>query len=111
MPADSEPSDLFRCLIPECECKDNTTFQPHWLEYAVPFVDGKPKSCRRFEIYTTGENAFDGVACNEHIFDRSKEIACSEFVSKTNEERLANLVNLTRYFYQCFILNVQTIFS
>lgn len=81
----------------------NALFQPDWLEYAVPFKDGKPQECVRYDIQRYIDNATKkiGETCTEYEFDSADIIGCTEIIVKNNEERLAAWVSINHRCHGC----------
>ncbi|XP_020284264.1 solute carrier family 22 member 5-like isoform X2 [Pseudomyrmex gracilis] len=40
----------YRCLVPECEHPENTTFDPLWINASAPKMDGTISSCKRYVV-------------------------------------------------------------
>lgn len=57
--------------------------------WAVPFKDGRPDPCLRFE-FTSSANG----TCEQNNFNREQIVACDGFIMKNNEQRLLSHVRL-----------------
>lgn len=78
-------------MISECESLSNTTFKPDWLEYAIPFENGKPMQCKRYKsLYDSIESL--GNTCSKDYFNSSEIESCNEVIVKNNEERAVSWV-------------------
>lgn len=53
-------------------------FNPDWLEYSVPFKNGKPEKCYRFDV-VQNVNASENE-CNIYSFNRSAFSYCAKDV-------------------------------
>lgn len=80
---------VFRCRIHECEQPNSIDFYADWTKHAIPYKNGRPENCLRFEYIETASS--DGT-CSEHNFNRSRRIHCDSIFIKNNEERLATRV-------------------
>lgn len=86
---------LHRCKISECDAGDKLLFQPDWLKYAIPFKDGNPENCRRYEI---NENV-TSIMCDAHSFNHSniRNCAYDTLIYHTDEVSIINEVNYRQY--------------
>lgn len=90
----------YRCLISECENTETATFNPYWLSEAVPYRNGRPEKCFRYNgtgemmsnrnRYITNETSED--TCLTQDFNHSSIVGCEQFLIKNNEFRLAKHV-------------------
>lgn len=87
-----------RCLIPECEQSNSNNFDAEWTTHAIPYENGRPKSCARFQYIPTPSSHLNDGMCNESNFNRSHEIHCDSIFVRNNEERLVTRV---RDFFCC----------
>lgn len=81
-----------RCAIPECDRLDNVIFNADWLKYSVPFQNGKPNSCHRFDtIWNVDVNE---TKCNTDTFNRSSISNCANgtMIFRTNDVSILNQV-------------------
>lgn len=76
-----------RCLISECEPINSNEFDPDWLEHAIPFKDGHPDQCTRYQFIGSVDSK-----CAEEDFNRSQILACDGYIMKNNEQRLLSHV-------------------
>ncbi|KAG4067214.1 hypothetical protein HA402_000205 [Bradysia odoriphaga] len=74
----------YRCYIPECEEIESTLFAPDWLENVVPFSNGKPTSCNRYE---SNNFTYECVAAK---FNESSIQRCDEFIYETAETSIVS---------------------
>lgn len=100
------------CHITECEPLNVDTFEPNWLPNALPYQNGKPSKCQRFEYVQPlmpnsstpatsyephkNQNKFnDECVCPAIRFNRTNTLRCvdNQFVYKTNELTIVNEVN------------------
>lgn len=78
------PKSIFsRCWIPECEPIHSSDFNAPWLKRAIPYKDGRPDACSRYESIGSANGT-----CSERNFNRSRVVTCDEYVTKDNERRL-----------------------
>ncbi|XP_055316667.1 solute carrier family 22 member 21-like isoform X3 [Sitodiplosis mosellana] len=84
-----------RCFISECETLDTNTFEPKWLQNAIPYSNKKPSKCSRYErhIEPTLYSLYD--ICPESEFNRSHVIGCNQFIYKTDEISIMNDFHFT----------------
>jgi len=76
------------CFIPECEELEEASYVPNWLQIAIPFSNGKPATCNRYEsIRLTTE-------CDAGHFNQSSIYRCDKFVYATQEKSILNEVSL-----------------
>lgn len=85
-----------RCKVPECDIGANDReipFNQPWLEFAIPFSDGKIDSCYRYGLKngTIEENG----ECSADMFDASLEITCSEYIHASDEINVQTEVKIT----------------
>jgi len=91
----------FRCHIPECDAED-AIYKPEWLLNAVPYKDGKPSPCERYQPWDNSTSA-DGSpannknACSPDIFDSNSVVKCRQWVFDTEELTIANEASLYLY--------------
>lgn len=90
---------IFRCEIPECDSNVKPEFSPQWLRNAVPFDQGQPKSCSRYQYYQNEtRNTFvnDSVSsdCPIDNFDHGKVEICDKFVYKSPEITISHDVGM-----------------
>lgn len=76
------------CFIPECEEIEGASFIPNWLQDAVPFANGKPAACNRYQTdsFTT--------ECGAGKFNQSNIHRCDQFIFETREKSILNEVSL-----------------
>lgn len=74
----------YRCYIPGCEEVESPVFVPDWLENAVPFSNGKPASCNRYESHNFT------TECVAARFNESSIQRCDEFIYETTEKSIMN---------------------
>lgn len=94
-----------RCRIPECEPSNVTVHDPDWLNYAIPFRNGRPEKCSRYAA-SHASIAYRSEYCTPSLFNQSEIIRCNEYVFKTNEYRIMKevrrpFVRLNQLIYQC----------
>lgn len=60
-------------------------FNPDWLEYTVPFKNGKPDKCYRFDVVQNKDDSKN--ECNIDSFNRSSFSYCANdaMVYRTND--------------------------
>ncbi|XP_069690613.1 organic cation transporter protein-like [Periplaneta americana] len=95
----------YRCRIPDCDGRQ-TTFQPSWLQNAVPFHmhDGRfvPRRCLRFSprnatilidnsLYTEQNVS----SCSPDVFDNSSTTRCHEWVYDGDETTILREWDIT----------------
>lgn len=90
-----------RCFIPECETLGATSYETDWLPNAVPFSNGKPMKCSRYE-YLRDTQFAPLQYCPKEKFNQSSVELCShnQFVFKNDEKSIQNEVRcscLVRY--------------
>ncbi|XP_066146515.1 solute carrier family 22 member 21-like isoform X2 [Euwallacea fornicatus] len=75
----------YRCLIEECDLKTQT-YNTNFLPEYVPFRNGLPERCLRYQPYSAA-NRSDLELCsnNSKISDSSITIKCSKFVFERKE--------------------------
>lgn len=78
----------YRCQIPVCESNLTGDYNPNWINIAIPFEDGKPKSCVRYKYL----NATDNNQCDAVNFDRNIEENCDKIFFDDYERTIANEV-------------------
>lgn len=78
----------FRCKIPECDL-NSSSYNTDWLEFTVPFKDGKPSECYRYEAN------IDNPTCTADNFNQSSAILCNDFIYKGDEKTIVNEWDLT----------------
>lgn len=84
----------YRCRILECESADSFDFSADWLELAIPYKNGHPESCQRFQYMPSISDDDDGIgACSVQNFNRSQILQCDDILIKNNEERLVTRVS------------------
>lgn len=97
-------SSLFcSCLISECETLETTTFEPDWLQDAVPYEKGKPLHCERYAINSTSHGSLWRSECTKDDFDSSNILHCNKFKYQTDEISVLNEVPLPPPFSQYWI--------
>lgn len=96
----------FRCRIPECDIAARVEYNPHWLEYAVPFKQSRPVKCYRYQSITPHAEQHNSLiltddqqSCDVNSFNRSAIRGCSEdgFVYRTDEISIVNEVIWKNY--------------
>ncbi|RZC05036.1 organic cation transporter protein [Asbolus verrucosus] len=86
----------YRCLIPECEDPESTTYDVPWTKWAIPdesssqILDSKSHLCDRFVANETASNG----TCFRELFT-NKIATCSEWVFDHSERTIVNDWNLT----------------
>lgn len=85
---------MHRCRIPECEPIHSPDFNTNWLKFAVPFNNGQPARCERFQYIPKIGGDADANACSEQNFNSSQIVQCDEILVKNNEQRLLSRVSL-----------------
>ncbi|XP_021942801.1 organic cation transporter protein-like isoform X1 [Zootermopsis nevadensis] len=92
----------YRCRIPECDGAE-ATFQPEWLQNAVPFHQQDSRSvpwrCRRFaprNFSALSENSQRNYSsCSPESFDNSTVIRCDEWIYDGEETTILREWDLT----------------
>lgn len=84
---------LCSCLIPECETLETATFEPDWLQNAVPFQNKKPLHCKRYAFNSTDHGSLWRSECTKNDFDTSNIIRCNTFKYRTDELSVLNEVS------------------
>lgn len=71
-----------RCLIPECERRDQTEFSPYWLVNAIPSTDGSLDECNRFASVNSTDlgRIVESDTCSPEHFDRNTVEPCETYV-------------------------------
>lgn len=82
-----------RCKIPECELdKDGREvgYNQTWLQFAIPYSNGRVKNCVRYAPLVGNNTKFTSGKdqCDAQMFDKSREVECSEYVYSTDEKNL-----------------------
>lgn len=88
-----------RCKIPECELdKDGREvgYNQTWLQFAIPYSNGRVKNCVRYAPIVGNNTKFTSGKdqCDAHMFDKSREVECSEYVYSTDEKNLQTEVQI-----------------
>lgn len=83
----------YRCQIPECENTSNTVYNPFWLYNAVPYVDGDPEKCYRYQNLATNVS----LPIEFCPFERSNEVKCNQFIYEDEERTIVN--DVSKIFY------------
>lgn len=78
------------CRIPGCDIDGQTEYKPEWLSHAVPFVNGVPSRCTRYESSTTNSSQ----CWDENEFQHDNVVSCSDWVFETDERTILNEVNI-----------------
>lgn len=65
-----------RCWISECEPSSSRNFSAEWLKYAIPFKNGYPEPCRRYQYIEIREGADKNHSCSAHNFNASNAVYC-----------------------------------
>ncbi|CAG0917982.1 unnamed protein product [Notodromas monacha] len=92
-----------RCFVPKCDSKDASDFKASHINFTIPFEDGEPVGCKRYETSQNDEEnrllwqlkefqGADGVcvgvddsSCVPECFSRDKKIKCDHgFVFDTS---------------------------
>ncbi|XP_047531439.1 organic cation transporter protein-like [Vanessa atalanta] len=68
-----------RCLIPECENREDATFSPSWVLNAIPASGSSFDNCQRFAESEIISNLTNEV-CPTEMFNRDRLINCDKFV-------------------------------
>ncbi|KAF5303515.1 hypothetical protein FQR65_LT08214 [Abscondita terminalis] len=76
----------YRCAIPECD-SNTIDYNASWLMNAVPFKEGKPAKCTKFQN-------IDGSTCNSSSFNNSIHETCNSFVYETPVKSIIDDFNL-----------------
>ncbi|GFG35022.1 hypothetical protein Cfor_08504 [Coptotermes formosanus] len=92
----------YRCRIPECDSME-ATFNPDWLQHAVPFHkhDGRsvPRRCLRFasrNFSLLSENTGRNLSsCSPESFDNHSVVRCDEWVYAGEETTVLREWDLT----------------
>lgn len=81
-----------RCAIVDCDNNKNITFNPAWLENSVPFENGLPENCHRFERIS---DIKETRQCDMESFNRSAVLNCDNgpMVFRTDELSIVNEVH------------------
>lgn len=79
-----------RCFIPECEPIGSGAFDPDWLNATIPYIDGRPQPCYRYEYVPPLE--MNIAACSAENFNQSNVVRCNSFIIRNNQETLASHV-------------------
>ncbi|XP_018362951.1 PREDICTED: organic cation transporter protein-like isoform X2 [Trachymyrmex cornetzi] len=76
----------YRCFVPECEHSGNTTFEPSWLNFSAPIIDGVISGCTRYVVQndhsdTCTEASFTNVTrdCDSWIYDSDEYTILNEW--------------------------------
>ncbi|KYN19974.1 Solute carrier family 22 member 5, partial [Trachymyrmex cornetzi] len=76
----------YRCLVPECEHAENTTFEPPWLNASAPTINGVISRCTRYvvrndQLGTCTEASFTNVTrdCDSWIYDPDEYTILNEW--------------------------------
>lgn len=88
-----------RCKIPECELdKDGREvgYNQTWLQFAIPYSNGRVKNCVRYAPIVGNNTKFTSGKdqCDAQMFDKSREVECSEYVYSTDEKNLQTEVQI-----------------
>ncbi|XP_049544769.1 organic cation transporter protein-like isoform X1 [Anopheles darlingi] len=84
----------YRCFIPYCENRTDTSYLSEWLKAAVPFNDNQPSKCERYEMLANIST--DYLNCQPSDFNGSFTTRCQEFVYQDNTEKtIVNEFELT----------------
>lgn len=86
---------FFRCWISECETQNSNNFTTQWLQYAVPYQNGHPDRCNRYQFIATADNS-TSLTCSASNFNRSNVIRCEEFIIKNYEQH--SMARVGQYF-------------
>ncbi|XP_071050913.1 organic cation transporter protein-like isoform X2 [Onthophagus taurus] len=82
-----------RCLIPECDQPNQNQFEPDWLKNSVPYDDGLPKKCERYQHINITDQLLT-EECPAVNFDQNVIENCEEFVYKSPEKTILHAYNL-----------------
>lgn len=77
------------CRIPGCD-DGLSEYKPEWLSHAVPYVNGVPTRCTRYESTITNSSQ----CWDENAFDVETVIACDDWVYETEEKTILNEVKV-----------------
>lgn len=76
--------------MPECEDPANATFDPSWLQNAVPYTDSEPATCERFIVRNSADSCSADFftnqteKCNAWVYDPEAERTILNEVSRNN---------------------------
>lgn len=91
-----------RCLIPECELKEETVYEPPWIENAMPFNDSRSGKCHRYVIIDSDSDwEFPSTECDASQFNKSKTISCygDDVVYRNDEFSAQKKVRRRKYHF------------
>ncbi|KYN07327.1 Solute carrier family 22 member 5, partial [Cyphomyrmex costatus] len=74
----------YRCLVPECEHPENTTFEPSWLNASAPKINGVISRCTRFVVQNDHQDT-----CTEASFTNVTR-DCDSWIYVPNEYTILN---------------------
>ncbi|XP_064212411.1 LOW QUALITY PROTEIN: solute carrier family 22 member 3 [Tribolium castaneum] len=80
----------YRCEVPKCD-RENSHFDPPWIQNAVPFIGAIPAKCMRYVVNITDDLA---NCTEESVFMTTKLEKCNKFVYKTREKSILHEYNL-----------------
>lgn len=80
----------FSCRIPGCDNDGLTEYNPEWLSHAVPYVNGAPSRCTRYESSITNSSQ----CWDQNEFEVDKVITCRDWVYETKEKTILSEVKL-----------------
>ncbi|EDS45427.1 organic cation transporter [Culex quinquefasciatus] len=83
----------YRCEIPGCEDVQHPTYLPAWISNSVPFINGAPSRCERYEL--SSNPAQDKLSCDAADFDADAVIRCDSFIYEDDEVTIAREFNIT----------------
>lgn len=68
-------------------------FKQEWVSNAIPQKNASPEKCSRYDQLLIPTNP---IECNNtHIFDKSHQVTCNEFIYESNELTLQNEVDIS----------------